>query len=85
MKFKALICTLNSKYIHSSLAPWCLYTACKKELGDEYEVKVAEGTINEKEEEIYKIFLFMFAILITFSFLLQSFLPSFLHSPAFLQ
>lgn len=53
MKFKVLICTLNSKYIHSSLAPWCLYTACKKELGDEYEVKVTEGTINEKEEEIY--------------------------------
>ncbi len=53
MKFKAVICTLNSKYIHSSLAPWCLYTACKKELTADLEVKVIEGTINEKEEEIF--------------------------------
>lgn len=53
MKFKALICTLNSKYIHASLAPWCLYTACKNELKDDIVVKVAEGTINEKEEDIY--------------------------------
>lgn len=53
MKFKTVICVLNSKYIHSSLAPWCLYTACKKELSGEYEVKVVEGTINEKQEDIY--------------------------------
>ena len=53
MKFKALICTLNSKYIHSSLAPWCLFAACKRELTDDFEVKVAEGTINEKEDDIY--------------------------------
>lgn len=54
MKFKALICTLNSKYIHSSLAAWCLYTSCKRELADDFEVKVTEGTINEKEEDILK-------------------------------
>lgn len=53
MKFKALICTLNSKYIHASLAPWCLFTACKRELADDFDVKVAEGTINEKEDDIY--------------------------------
>ena len=54
MKFKTVICTLNSKYIHSSLAPWCLYTTCKNELtADEFDVKVIEGTINEKEEDIY--------------------------------
>ena len=53
MKFKTVICVLNSKYIHSSLAPWCLYTACKKELSGEHEVKVVEGTINEKQEYIY--------------------------------
>ena len=52
MKFKALICTLNSKYIHSSLAPWCLYTACKKELDGDFQIKVTEGTVNEKEEDI---------------------------------
>ena len=54
MKFKALICTLNSKYIHASLAPWCLYTCCKKVLGDEYDIKVIEGTINEKEDDVLK-------------------------------
>ena len=54
MKFKAVICTLNSKYIHSSLAPWCLYTACKKELKDDsFEIKIVEGTINEKEEDVF--------------------------------
>ena len=53
MKFKTVICTLNSKYIHSSLAPWCLYTACKNKLDNECEIKVVEGTINEKQEDIY--------------------------------
>ena len=54
MKFKAVICALNSKYIHSSLAPWCIYTACKKDFPDEFDVKVIEGTINEKTEDIYQ-------------------------------
>ena len=54
MKFKAVICALNSKYIHSSLAPWCLYTACKKVLSEDIEITVAEGTINEKEDDIYE-------------------------------
>ena len=54
MKFKAVMCALNSKYIHSSLAPWCLYTVCKNAVGDEVEVKVAEGTINEKVEDIFE-------------------------------
>ena len=67
MKFKAVICALNSKYIHSSLAPWCLFTACKKALPDECEVKVLEGTINEKEEDIYERLLAEKADLIGFS------------------
>lgn len=54
MKLKTVICTLNSKYIHSSLAPWCLYTACKKVLSNECDLKVIEGTINEKEADIYE-------------------------------
>ena len=54
MKYKAVICALNSKYIHSSLAPWCLYTACKKICSDDYDIKVVEGTINEKTEDIYE-------------------------------
>lgn len=43
---KALICTLNSKYIHSSLAPWCLYTACKRDCKGSIEVSVLESTVN---------------------------------------
>ena len=43
---KALICTLNSKYIHSSLAPWCLYTACKSYCKGEVELGVLESTVN---------------------------------------
>ena len=54
MKFKAVICAVNSKYIHSSLAPWCLYTACKNAGLSECDIKVIEGTINEKEEDIYE-------------------------------
>jgi hypothetical protein len=47
---KVLICALNTKYVHSSLAPWCLkagvdaYTDC--------ECKVYESTINESPEKI---------------------------------
>ena len=52
MKFKAVICALNSKYIHSSLAPWCLYTAFKSACVKDCECKVVEGTINEKTENI---------------------------------
>ena len=54
MKFKAVICALNSKYIHSSLAPWCLYTAFKSAGIMNCECKVIEGTINEKVENIYE-------------------------------
>jgi radical SAM superfamily enzyme YgiQ (UPF0313 family) len=47
---KVLICALNTKYVHSSLASWCLkagvdaYTDC--------ECKVYESTINESPEKI---------------------------------
>lgn len=54
MKFKSVICALNSKYIHSSLAPWCIYTAFKSAHIKECECKVVEGTINEKAENIYE-------------------------------
>ncbi len=53
MKFKTVICALNSKYIHSSLAPWCLYTAFIDADIKEAECKVIEGTINEKADNIY--------------------------------
>lgn len=48
----AVICALNSQYIHSSLAPWCLSagveTYCEKGITAE----VIEGTINENIENI---------------------------------
>ncbi len=50
---KALFCTLNSKYIHSSLAPWCLFTACKAE-SVLCEIKVSEGTVNEDINAVYE-------------------------------
>ena len=53
MKFKTVICALNSKYIHSSLAPWCLFTAFESAGIKDCECKVVEGTINEKSENIY--------------------------------
>ncbi len=50
---KTLIIAINSKYIHSSLAPWYLKAACDNDrsvgCGD---VTVAEYTINEQPEDI---------------------------------
>lgn len=46
---KTVIVALNSKYIHSSLAPWYLKAACGEGCG---EVRVHEGTINENLEQI---------------------------------
>lgn len=46
---KTLIVALNSKYIHSSLAPWYLKACCGLECG---EVKVMEFTINESLDSI---------------------------------
>ncbi len=46
---KTLIISLNSKYIHSALAPWYLKAACGDTCG---EVRVAEYTINEGTDTI---------------------------------
>lgn len=51
--FKAVFCTLTSKYIHSSLAPWCLFSACKAEKLA-CKMRVVEGTINENLEDVYR-------------------------------
>ena len=45
---KALIVSLTSQYIHSSLAPWYLFVSSKNKCNKGIEVKVVEGTINEK-------------------------------------
>lgn len=51
---KLVICCINSKYIHSSLAPWCLLAGVKANCKTEITAEVSDGTINEKEEEIAK-------------------------------
>lgn len=52
--FKAVFCCLNSKYIHSSLAPWCLFTSAKNRCRDNISAFVIEGTVNEPEKDIYE-------------------------------
>ena len=49
---KNTIVMLNSKYIHSSLAPWCLLSGIRDFCDAEITANVIECTINEKEENI---------------------------------
>ncbi len=42
---KVIIACLNSKFVHSSLAPWCLFSGVK-EFSKKHNVKVMECTIN---------------------------------------
>ncbi len=51
-KLTAAICVLNSKYIHSSLAPWCLSAGVDAYCGPEIAAEVVEGTINERLEDV---------------------------------
>ena len=46
------ICTLNSQYIHSSLAPWCLLAGVEAYCEPGISAGVIEGTINEKIESV---------------------------------
>ncbi len=50
--FNAAICVLNSKYIHSSLAPWCLLSGVNAYCVQGITAKVIEGTINERIEDV---------------------------------
>ncbi len=49
-----VFCCLNSKYIHSSLAPWCLFSACKEKCSNKIKPFVVEGTINEQLAVLHK-------------------------------
>lgn len=51
-KLKAVFCSINSKYIHSSLSVWYLFTSAKKLCNENIELSVVEGTINEKESAV---------------------------------
>ncbi len=49
---KTLICCLNSKYVHASLAPWCLAAGVKKFGKKVLSAEVFESTINADLKEI---------------------------------
>ncbi len=46
---KTIIVTLNSQYIHTSLAPWYLKAACGSDYG---EIQVLEHTVNESINDV---------------------------------
>lgn len=57
MKF--LLCSINSKYIHSSLAPYYLLAGIREYLKSDIESIIYEGTVNEKfEDQLSKILSF---------------------------
>ena len=43
---KVIIACLNSKYVHASLSPWCLLAGVREFAKNDYDVSVAESTIN---------------------------------------
>lgn len=54
MKEKCIanIVCLNSQYVHSSLAPWCLLAGVKVYASEWVEAFVCEGTVNEGEDAL---------------------------------
>lgn len=51
-KMKILMCAINSKYIHSSLAPWYIKSAINQLELDNTECRILECTINEGFDKI---------------------------------
>ncbi len=51
---RTLIIALNSKYIHSALAPWYLKQACRNYPQDCGEVLISEYTINENQDSVLR-------------------------------
>lgn len=49
---KVLLCSLNSKYVHSSLAVWYLYESVKKDCPDSLFIDILEGSINQPPAEL---------------------------------
>ncbi|NLM46220.1 MAG: DUF4080 domain-containing protein [Firmicutes bacterium] len=49
---QVVICSLNSQYIHSSLAPWYLLAGVNACCGGEVRAIVAEGTVNEDKTAV---------------------------------
>ncbi len=44
---QAAICSVNSKYVHLSPAPWCLLAGVRAFSSVRHEVSIVEGTVNE--------------------------------------
>ncbi|MBQ5825824.1 MAG: DUF4080 domain-containing protein [Clostridia bacterium] len=51
---KVITACLNSKYVHASLSPWCLLAGVREFAKNEYDISVAESTINGSTEEFAK-------------------------------
>ncbi len=66
MSFSAALCALNAKYIHSSLAPWCLLAGVKT-YAPELCAQVVEGTVNEPEDAVLDRILALGPDAVTFS------------------
>ncbi len=49
---RAVICGLNSQYIHSTLAPWCLLAGVRA-YAPLVEAAVVEGTVNESPDAVF--------------------------------
>ncbi len=62
-----LIVSVNSKYIHSSLASWYIYTSAKENCIKDIRVFHTEGTINENEEMIFKRIISFSPLVVAFS------------------
>lgn len=49
-KLRVTVTCINSKYIHSSLAPWCLLAGIRTYGNGDVDARVIEGTINERDD-----------------------------------
>ncbi len=49
---KICICSINSQYIHSSLAPWCLLAGLEAYGHETFLATVVEGTVNEPANRV---------------------------------
>ena len=49
---RVVLLSLNSQYVHSSLAPWCLAAGLERYAAPGFETRVLEGTVNETPEAV---------------------------------
>jgi radical SAM superfamily enzyme YgiQ (UPF0313 family) len=49
---RVVLLGLNSQYVHSSLAPWCLKAGLREYARAPFEARVVEGTVNEPMEAV---------------------------------